>query len=50
MTAIKTIERGDIKQMTVYIPKELHKKLKMKALEENTTLSELVVEYCKDNV
>lgn len=50
MSNTTTIQKEDIKQMTIYIPKELHKQLKMKALEENTTLSDLVVEYCKEKV
>lgn len=36
--------REDYSRLTVYIPKELHRQLRLKAVEEEREISELIVE------
>lgn len=48
--AITSIKKEDIKKTTICMPKDLYLQLRIKALEEQTTVSELITKYCKNQI
>jgi hypothetical protein len=47
---IKSVIEGDIAKLNIAIPKQLHYKFKIKALQNNTNMSNLIVNWIKNYV
>lgn len=48
--AIKSVVEGDVVKMNVALPKYLHYKFKIKAMQNNTNMSNLIVNWIRDYV